>query len=246
MISAVRAACGLIVCGLLLVACAGAGTSDKPLVISPGTNVFFQAYLSSTSSRSAFAVSEDGSASFYSYCGLGTCNGLSNIGQEAIKGCEQLGQGRCVVLGSNGIVKRPYVVAGGLPALPSQGVRTDFVSGDRIREELVGNSIVEANLEGNTWVEYFAPDGTLRGRTGSTDPGRSTAILCASTITALRATGAGSSPRAPTARSTITKMGNSVRRFPARSCKRAIRRTFDRHATVECDAGHNSVVRPPT
>lgn len=172
MISAVRAACGLIVCGLLLAACAGASTStsEKPLVISPATNVFFQAYLSSTSSRSAFAVSEDGSASFYSYCGLGTCNGLSNIGKEAIKGCEELGQGRCVVLGSNGIVKRPYVVAGGLPALPSQGVRTTaFVSGDRIREELVGNSIVEANLEGNTWVEYFAPDGTLRGRT---DDGR--------------------------------------------------------------------------
>jgi hypothetical protein len=164
MISAVRAACGLIVYGLLLAACAGASTSEKPLVISPATNAFFQAYLSSTSSRSAFAVSEDGSASFYSYCGLGTCNGLSNIGKEAIKGCEKSGHGRCVVLGSNGIVKRPYVVAGGLPALPSQSVRTDFVSGDRIRQELVGNSIVEANLEGKTWVEYFAPDGTLRAR----------------------------------------------------------------------------------
>src|SRR5687767_14383192 len=164
MISAVRAACGLMVCGLLLAACAGANTNEKPLVISPVTNAFFQAYLSSTSSRSAFAVSEDGEASFYSYCASGTCNGLNNIGTEAIKGCEKSGHGRCVVLGSNGIVKRPYVVAGDLPALPSQGVRTDFVSGDRIRQELVGNSIVQANLEGKTWVEYFAPDGTLRGR----------------------------------------------------------------------------------
>ncbi len=157
------------VCGLLLAACTGANTNEKPLVISPATNAFFQAYLSSTSSRSAFAVSEDGESAFYSYCGLGTCNGLSNTGKEAIKGCEKSGHGRCVVLGSNGIVKRPYVVAGGLPALPSQGVRTDFVSGDRIRQELVGNSVVEANLEGMIWVEYFAPDGTLRGRT---DDGR--------------------------------------------------------------------------
>ena len=164
MISAVRAACGLIVCGLLLAACAGTNTNEKPLVISPATNVFFQAYLSSTSSRSAFAVSEDGEASFYSYCGSGTCNGLNSIGMEAIKGCEKSGRGRCVVLAVNGIVKRPYVVAGDLPALPQQGVRTDFVSGDRIRQELVGNSIVQANLEGLTWVEYFAPDGTLRGR----------------------------------------------------------------------------------
>lgn len=41
---------------------------------------------------------------------------------------------------------------------------TRFVSGDHIRQELAGNSIVEANGEGKVWAEYFAPDGTLRGR----------------------------------------------------------------------------------
>jgi len=165
MISAVRAACGLIACGLLLAACAGASTSDKPLVISPETNLLLQVYLDiGKQGSSAFAVSEDGTSYFESYCESGACNGQYSFGEEAIKGCERFGKGRCVVLASNGVVRRPYVVAGGLPALPSQGVRTDFVSGDRIRQELVGNSIVEANLEGKTWVEYFAPDGTLRGR----------------------------------------------------------------------------------
>jgi hypothetical protein len=162
MISAVRAACGLIACGLLLAGCAGPTTNEKPLVLSPNTNAFFQAYLTSTSSRSAFAVSEDGIASFYSYCGSGTCNGLNNIGNEAIKGCEKLGQGRCVVLGSNGLVKRSYTVAPGEIELPPGMAR--FISGDQIRRELAGNSIVMSNVDGKIWAEYFAPDGTLRGR----------------------------------------------------------------------------------
>ncbi|HEV8391565.1 MAG TPA: hypothetical protein VGQ35_17065 [Dongiaceae bacterium] len=98
---------------------------------------------------------------------MGTCNGLSNIGREAIKGCEKSGHGRCVVLGSSGIVKRPYTVAPGSIALPPGMTR--FVLGDRIRQELAGNSIVEASAEGKVWAEYFAPDGTLRGRT---DDGR--------------------------------------------------------------------------
>jgi hypothetical protein len=163
MISAVRAACGLIVCGLLLAACAGASTSDKPLVLSPEANLILQVYLKGEKGRSALAVNQGGTHTFEAYCRT-ACHGQYNIGQEAIKGCEKFGHGRCVLLAANGIVKRPYVVAGDLPALPSQGVRTDFVSGDRIRQELVGNSIVQANLEGETWVEYFAPDGALRGR----------------------------------------------------------------------------------
>ena len=164
MISAVRAACGLIVCGLLLAACAGASTSDKPLVLSPGANILLQVYLmGGHQGRSALAVNEGGTHTFEAYCNT-ACNGQFNISQEAIKGCEKFHQGRCVILAANGRAKRPYVVAGDLPALPSQSVKTDFVSGDRIRQELVGNSIVEANLEGLTWVEYFAPDGTLRGR----------------------------------------------------------------------------------
>jgi hypothetical protein len=169
MISAVKAACGLIVCGLLLAACAGANTNEKPLVISPVTNIWLQVHLRGGQGRSAFAVNEGGTHCFEAYCQSGACNGQYNIAQEAIKGCERFGHGRCLILAANGVLKRPYTVVGDLPALPSQGVTTDFVSGDRIRQELVGNSIVEANVEGKIWAEYFAPDGTLRGRT---DDGR--------------------------------------------------------------------------
>ena len=170
MISAVRAACGLIVCGLLLTACAGTSTSDKPLVLSPEANIYLEVYLSGGQpGRSALAVNEGGTHTFEAYCNT-ACNGQYNISQEAIKGCEKFARGRCVILAANGRVKRPYTVAGGsINALRSQGVATDFVSGDRIRQELVGNSIVEANVEGKIWAEYFAPDGTLRGRT---DDGR--------------------------------------------------------------------------
>lgn len=166
MMSAVRAACGLIVCGLLLAACAGASTSDKPMVISPVTDLLLQVYLrGGQPGRSAFAVSADGMYSFEAYCN-GACNGQYNFSQEAIKGCERLGHGRCVILAANGVVKRSYTVDGELPQLQHL---PDLISGDRIRLELAGNSIVEANAEGKIWAEYFSPDGTLRGRT---DDGR--------------------------------------------------------------------------
>jgi hypothetical protein len=163
----VRVGCVLATCGMLLAACAGASSSNEPLAIAPTTNAYFQAYLETgDDSSSAFAVSEDGQYSFYSYCESGGCNGQYSFSREAIRGCEKLGHGRCVVLGSNGVVRRPYVVAGGsTSALPSQGMASDFVSGDRIRQELAGNSIVEPISEGKVWAEYFAPDGTLRGRT---------------------------------------------------------------------------------
>ncbi len=163
MMSAVRAACGLIVCGLLLAACAGASTTDKPMVISPVTDLLLQVYLrGGQPGRSAFAVSADGLYSFEAYCN-GACNGQYNFSQEAIKGCERFGHGRCVILAANGMVKRPYTVAGELPQLQHLS-NPDLISGDRIRLELAGNSIVEANAEGKIWAEYFSPDGTLRGR----------------------------------------------------------------------------------
>ena len=106
-----RAARGLAAGALLLAGCAGSGTSDKPLVISPETNAHLQAYLDTgDGSRSAFAVSTDGKFSFYLYCESNSCHGQYNLSQEAIKRCEARGHGRCVILGSNGMVKRPYTV----------------------------------------------------------------------------------------------------------------------------------------
>jgi hypothetical protein len=170
MISAVRAACGLITCGLLLAACAGASTNEKPLVLSPGVNIMLQLYLmGEQQGRSALAVNEGGTHTFETYCRT-ACNGQYNISQEAIKGCERHHRGRCVILAANGRAKQTYTVAGGsIGGLPPQGVAANYVSGDRIRQELAGNSIVEATSEGKVWAEYFAPDGTLRGRT---DDGR--------------------------------------------------------------------------
>jgi hypothetical protein len=168
-ISAVRAAGGAIVCGLLLAACAGAGTSQEPLVLSPRTDILLQLYLmGEQQGRSAFAVSEDGTQTFEASCRT-ACDGQYNISQEAIEGCEKFGHGRCVLLAANGAVKRSYTVASGsITLFPPLG-KINFVSGDRIRRELAGNSIVEANAEGKIWAEYFALDGTLRGRT---DDGR--------------------------------------------------------------------------
>ena len=171
MFSWIKVGGALTVCGLLLAACAGASTSDKPLVISSLTNAHLQAYLHVQEGRSAFAVNEDATYSFESYC-KGGCHGQYNFSEEAIKGCERFGKGRCVVLASNGVVKRPYKVGDPVENLVSKMLTAsapDFVSGDRIRQRLSGNSIVETNFDGKVWAEYFDPNGTLRGRT---DDGR--------------------------------------------------------------------------
>jgi hypothetical protein len=168
----IRGASGLLAAALVLSACAAEPSGDAALVITPATYDHLQDYqrLVQQGRAAAFAVSHDGAASYIVYCESGNCNGQYNFSQEAIRGCEKFGHGRCVVLASNGRIKRSYTVAeGSAGAMPSQGTATDFVSGDRIRQELSGNSIVEANAAGSAWAEYFAPDGTLRGRT---DDGR--------------------------------------------------------------------------
>jgi hypothetical protein len=164
-----KVAFGLAVCGLFLSACAGGSTgSGKPLIISRETDAHFQRYMHDVQQgrAGAFAVNEAGNAAFYSYCESGSCNGQYNFSSKAIQGCEKFGRGRCVILAANGVVKRPYTVGDPSVALPPpSGSNPDFVSADRIREELIGNSIVEANYDGRIWAEYYDPNGTLRGRT---------------------------------------------------------------------------------
>lgn len=99
---------------LMLQACAGGQRDGAPIILSRETNDHLQAYLGETDAgrMGAFAVSEDGSAAFYSICESGSCNGQYNFSADAIKGCEKFGHGRCVVLASNGVIKRAYKVAG--------------------------------------------------------------------------------------------------------------------------------------
>lgn len=98
---------------VILSACAGSETGGKPLVISARTNEHFQKYLREIDAgrAGAFAVTEDGRSAYYSVCESGSCNGQYNFSNEAIHGCENYGQGRCVILASNGVVKRPFTVA---------------------------------------------------------------------------------------------------------------------------------------
>lgn len=117
--------------------------------------------------QGAFAVTLTGNSSYYSVCESGACNGQFNFSNEAIRGCENYGQGRCVVLSSNGIIRHRYIVEGTSAAAMQQsevGEPVQFVSGEQIRQELIGNSIVEQNSTGKTWVEYFDPNGAVRGR----------------------------------------------------------------------------------
>lgn len=98
----------------MLQACAAEKSSGEPIVISREANDHLQKYLREADAgrMGAFAVAEDGGAAFYSICESGSCNGQYNFSADAIKGCEKFGRGRCVILASNGVIKRPYKVSG--------------------------------------------------------------------------------------------------------------------------------------
>lgn len=155
----------------LLAGCASAPENGPPLVITRKVDDHLQKYMAEVAAgrQGAFAVTLNGNSSYYSVCESGSCNGQYNFSNEAIRGCEGYGQGRCVVLSSNGMIRRPYTVEGTTAAAtqqPEMGQPTQFVSGEQIRRELIGNSIVEPNGSGQPWAEYFDPNGTVRGRSG--------------------------------------------------------------------------------
>jgi hypothetical protein len=146
------------------------GANNKTLVISKQVNDHYQKYLKEVQSgkAGAFAVNELGTAAYYAMCESGNCGGQYNFSQKALAGCRKFNRGDCVVLASNGVAKRPYKVGEPLDDLLSQLLQKSdpqFVSGDRIRQEISGNSIVETDVEDRVWAEYFAPDGILHGRT---------------------------------------------------------------------------------
>lgn len=155
--------------GLLLAACATQPETTAPLVVTKKVEDHLNRYLAEVAAgrQGAFAVTLTGNSSYYSVCESGACNGQYNFSNEAIRGCENYGQGRCVVLSSNGSIRRPYTVEGPAVAAlqqPEAGEPVQFVSGEQIRRELIGNSIVEPVGSGKAWVEYFDPNGTVRGR----------------------------------------------------------------------------------
>ncbi len=159
----------------LLAACAGdQQPSGEPIVISKEVNGHLQNYLKETQAgrMGAFAVSANGSAAHYSICESGSCNGQYNFSAEAVRGCEKFGRGRCVVLASNGVIKRAYKVGPAANLITEdmvaqaleEALTSRFATGEKIREALSGNSIVETNNLGKVWAEYYDPDGTIRGR----------------------------------------------------------------------------------
>lgn len=159
----------LVSAGLFLAGCASQPETSGSLVITKKVEDHLNKYLAEVAAgrQGAFAVTLNGNSSYYSVCESGACNGQFNFSNEAIRGCENYGQGRCVVLSSNGIIRRPYTVEGTSAAAmqqPELGQQTQFVSGEQIRRELIGNSIVEPTSGGKAWVEYFDPNGTVRGR----------------------------------------------------------------------------------
>jgi hypothetical protein len=96
----------------LLAGCATEPETSEPLVITKSVDAHLQKYLAEVAAgrQGAFAINLNGNAAYYSICESGTCNGQYNFSNDAIRGCEKYGQGRCVVLSSNGVMRRKYTV----------------------------------------------------------------------------------------------------------------------------------------
>jgi hypothetical protein len=88
-----------------------AAPEGPAIVLSPRVSAYFQEYMSRMHGieHGAFAVSEDGKHSFYTYCYEGNCEN-AQLNFVALNGCRNLAKADCVVLAHNQSIQRKYVV----------------------------------------------------------------------------------------------------------------------------------------
>ena len=129
----------------------------------------YQKYLKTIGStrKGAFAVEEDGYSSYFTYCSDPSCISTS-LTQEALNGCAALDGHKCVILAYGREERLPFTVVSRRKALSSEDpILANILSEDQLKALVVGNTMQGEYLNHKKWVEYYAPDGTLRGRADS-------------------------------------------------------------------------------
>ena len=171
---------------ILVAVIAGCTTTDsqKPVQITSQTENWLKSYLERIGpvGSGAFAVSEDGRYSYYTYCLDTICNGGWMI-QHALLGCERQSKSDCTLLANSRNILRPYRVLGqasttttastaepeSVPIAathPKKDVTAPALSGETLRGHVVGNTLSGYDNERTHWIVYFGVDQQAKAKAG--------------------------------------------------------------------------------
>jgi hypothetical protein len=146
----------------------GASTAAA-IEISESTYANYQRYLKTIGStkKGAFAVSSDGFNSFFSWCYDPSCIATS-LSQQALNECQSLTGMECLLMAHGREVRIEFTVVPKRTALSDDDeILAHILDADRLKKLLVGNTMQGEYINHNKWMEYYAPDGTLRGKADS-------------------------------------------------------------------------------
>jgi hypothetical protein len=144
-------------------------SADETIQISDWSFKNYQKYLKTIGStkKGAFAVSDDGGNSYFTYCYEANC--LDNsLARDAIKGCESLTGLKCLILAYGREERMKFTVVAGRSQEPvDDEILANVLSAERLKAYMVGNTMRGEYLNHKKWIEYYGPDGTLRGHADS-------------------------------------------------------------------------------
>jgi len=157
---------GLALATLILIVGASAANA---LEISEGVYANYQKYLKAIGShrKGAFAVADDGYGSFFTYCSDPSCASTTptTLSQDAIKGCAALTGQDCLILAYGQEQRIDYTVIASRTTLSEDdAILANVLPADRLKSFIVGNTMQGEYPNHKKWMEYYAPDGTLRGK----------------------------------------------------------------------------------
>ncbi len=150
--------CTLLIIGLMTLTQAAHAETMK---ISPGVYKNYQDYLAKVEQTDSgtFAVSLDGSGSYFVYCpSNASCGSVT----EALGKCRELNDMECRVFAKGKSPEVEFEIAT-REVKATEGGLADALNTDAIKKLIVGNSQVGEYENNVAWREYFSPNGTFIG-----------------------------------------------------------------------------------
>lgn len=144
----------------------------QALEISEETNGNFQEYLKTIGStkKGAFAISPDGYYSYYIYCTETNCI-ADGIGRDALKKCASLSGQECSLMAFGRDVRIPFTVfAMSVEISPDDEIMKNILDAEQLKAIAVGNTMQGEYTNAIKWVEFYDPNGEIRGKDDKQGP----------------------------------------------------------------------------
>jgi hypothetical protein len=141
-------------------------SAANALEISEATYANYQDYLKTIGStkKGAFAVASDGYGSYFTYCYDVNCL-ANNLTQEALTSCRSVTGKECLVMAYGREERIDYtVITRRIELKDDDEILANILNADRLKTLIVGNTMQGEYPNHKKWIEYYAPDGTLRGK----------------------------------------------------------------------------------